>query len=341
MKVRIDHAPLHEIDLAFSTGVTTVVGPNGAGKTSLLHAIAGLSPAQSVRVGTNDWSHLPPEQRSVGLVPQEGALFPHLDVLHNVAFGPQARGVRRRAALTVAAQWLDQLGINHLAKRDVTTLSGGESQRVAMARALAIEPAVLLLDEPFSALDVGVAEGLRVELEPHFNDRITIMVTHDAIDVATLASNVVVLEEGRVAQVGHLHEVATAPRTAHVARLTGANVLRGTAHGHVINLDATTKVHAGSSSNGPVLATFAPTAVTLATAPPLSSARNVWHTRVTQVVSTGEITRVHLASPPIWADLTPAAATELNITVGAHIYAAVKATEVSVTETKPAPASNR
>ena len=109
----------------------------------------------------------------------------------------------------------------------------------------------------------------------------------------------------------------------------------------MIDLDATTQVHVGSSSNGPVLATFAPTAVTLATSPPLSSARNVWHTRVTQVLSTGQITRVHLASPPIWADLTPAAATELNIAVGAQIYAAVKATEVSVTETKTAPAPNR
>jgi molybdate transport system ATP-binding protein len=303
--------------------VVAVVGPNGAGKTTLLECVAGTlagGPAQ-VRLGDADWTTLPPQRRSTGLVFQEHLLFPHLDARANVAFGLRARGTPRREAGAEADQWLDRLGVAEVAARRPATLSGGQAQRVARARTLATQPAVLLLDEPFAALDVGVAAGLRETLAAHLRafTGITLLVTHDALDVRALADRVVVLEGGVVAQDDTPEAVAEAPATAHAARLLGLNVL-----------GVEEVVVPGDHAPG-TLATFPPSAVTLTAEEPLGSARNRWRTTVRRAVERDGVVRVHLeaATISIYADVTPGAAAELLVEPGRTVWASVKATEVT------------
>jgi molybdate transport system ATP-binding protein len=303
--------------------VVAVVGPNGAGKTTLLECVAGTlagGPAQ-VRLGDADWTTLPPQRRSTGLVFQEHLLFPHLDARANVAFGLRARGTPRREAGAEADRWLDRLGVAEVAARRPATLSGGQAQRVALARTLATQPAVLLLDEPFAALDVGVAAGLRETLAAHLRafTGITLLVTHDALDVRALADRVVVLEGGVVAQDDTPEAVAEAPATAHAARLLGLNVL-----------GVEEVVVPGDHAPG-TLATFPPSAVTLTAEEPLGSARNRWRTTVRRAVERDGVVRVHLeaATISIYADVTPGAAAELLVEPGRTVWASVKATEVT------------
>jgi molybdate transport system ATP-binding protein len=289
--------------------VLVVIGPNGAGKSSLLRAIAGLEPGH-VHIDGEDWTGRPVSQRRVGYVFQDQSLFPHLSALDNVAFGPRARGVARHRAEDTARAWLDRFGIAELADRKPRHLSGGQAQRVALARALATDPAVLLLDEPFTGLDVSVQMALRIELGQHLRDfaGATLLVTHDAIDALTIADRVLVLDEGRVAQVGSPAEVSARPRTEHVARLVGLNVV----------------------PHGDELVAFTPDTVNVSLAEPQGSPRLHWHGRLTSAVPHGDAVRllVH-AEPDLLADVTPAAATELGLAPGREVWLSVKATAVS------------
>jgi molybdopterin-binding protein len=304
--------------------VLAVIGPNGAGKTTLVESIAGtlLGGGSAVHLDDLDWTGLAPQQRSVGLVFQEHLLFPHLDARANVAFGLRARGATRRQARLEADHWLALLGVAGLAHRRPAALSGGQAQRVALARALATRPRVLLLDEPFSALDVGVAASLRGELAGHLRELggVTVLVTHDALDVRALADRVLVLEAGRVVQDDLPEGVAEAPATAHAARLLGLNVL---------GVDEV--VVPGHHPAG-TLATFAPSTVTLTAEEPVGSARNRWRTTVRRAVERHGVVRVHLQAQPtsLYADVTPGAAAELAVEPGRVLWASVKATEVIV-----------
>ena len=291
--------------------VLAVIGPNGAGKSSLLHAVAGLVDVEgSARLGDTDLLTLPVRERRVGLVFQGQLLFPHLSALDNVAFGLRARGERRATAEAVARDWLERFGIPDLADRRPRELSGGQAQRVAIARALATEPDVLLLDEPFTGLDVSVQMALRIELGRHLRDfpGIGLLVTHDAIDALTLADRVVVLDEGRVVQVGPPAEVAAEPRTSHVARLVGLNLV----------------------ADGDELMAFTPDAVVVSLHEPEGSTRLRWHGPIATLAPHGDAVRllVH-ASPDLLADLTPAAATELELAPGREVWLSAKATAVS------------
>jgi NifC-like ABC-type porter len=218
---------------------TVVVGPNGAGKTSLLRALAGLDPAAAGRVAIGDDvvddaardRFVAPEDRAVGVVFQRHALFPHLSVLDNVAFGPRARGARRAGARALAAEALAGLGIGHLAGRPVRSLSGGQAQQVALARALVGEPRALLLDEPFAALDVRTRAEVRRTLAAalaRFAGPV-VLVTHDPTDAVVLADRVTVVEGGRVVQAGDLASLAARPASPYVAELVGTNRLVGRA----------------------------------------------------------------------------------------------------------------
>jgi molybdate transport system ATP-binding protein len=304
--------------------VLAVIGPNGAGKTTLVETVAGTltGGGAAVRLDDTAWTGLAPQRRSVGLVFQEHLLFPHLDARANVAFGLRARGASRRQAGAEADRWLTRLGVADVAHRRPGALSGGQAQRVALARALATTPRVLLLDEPFSALDVGVAADLRRELASHVRAfaGVTVLVTHDALDVRALADRVLVLEAGRVAQEDTPEAVAEAPATTHAARLLGLNVL-----------DVAEVVVPGDHAPG-TLATFAPSAVTLTAEEPVGSARNRWRTTVRRAVERDGVVRVHLeaATTSLYADVTPGAAAELAVAPGRMLWASVKATEVSV-----------
>ncbi len=334
MTLRVEIAEagaLHDVHLDVQPGVTAVIGPNGAGKSTLLRVIAGLlNPNCLVAIDQISWRGLPAWERSVGLVPQERDLFPHLDLLDNVAFGARSRGARKGKSRELAMQWLERLGIGELAHRRPHQISGGEAQRVAIGRALAINPAVLALDEPFASLDVGVAEDLRKDLAPYLADRVTVLVTHDPIDLRELADAAVVLDEGRVIQSGTLTDVAQTPGSTHAARITGANVLRGVSTGTRVVLDSGTELITSSAQHGPVLLTFPATAVTLSLNEPHGSARNVWASTVRRISVEGHTARVHLDPPGITADLTSTAAAELALAVGTPVFAALKATEVRV-----------
>lgn len=206
-----------------------LLGPNGSGKTTAISALAGLVPltAGSVTVAGRvledvaSGAFVPPEQRRVGVVFQNYLLFPHLSVLDNVAFGLRSRGHTRSVARTAASEWLERFTIAEFASRKPAELSGGQAQRVALARALAIEPEVLLLDEPLAALDVEVREQVREELAEHIQkfSGVTIVVTHSFADVAALASDVAVLERGRLTQHGSVREIVKAPATPWIERL--------------------------------------------------------------------------------------------------------------------------
>jgi len=308
-------------DLRADAGdVVAVVGPNGAGKTTLLRVLAGLldpGPGGHVSLGGRSWTDPPvlPRDRRVGYVVQGQALFPHLSARENVAFGLRARGLGRAAARERANVELERLGVGAFGDRRPGQLSGGQAQRVAVARALATDPDLLLLDEPFAGLDVGVAASLRVELARHLAsyDGVALLVTHDAVDALTLGTRVLVLEDGRVAQTGTPADVAAHPRTDHVARLVGLNVLR-------------------APDDPGRLTAFRPSAVTLSVAEPTGSARLRWSGSVEQLTPYGDGVRVAVRTTherPVLADVTAAAVAELALHPGLRVWASVKETAVT------------
>jgi molybdate transport system ATP-binding protein len=207
-----------------------LVGPNGAGKSTLVAAIAGLLPLASGTIEidglvvSNAAAVVPPELRRVGVVFQDFLLFPHLSVRDNVAFALRVRGTARTDARAAAQPWLERFELDHLAERCPAQLSGGQAQRVALARALASDPQVLVLDEPLASLDVEIRDDVRTDLARHLREfgRPTVFVTHDPDDVAALADDIVVLQDGRVTQRGTYDELTARPATPYVARLFGS-----------------------------------------------------------------------------------------------------------------------
>ena len=217
-------ATLADVDLEVDDGeMLAVVGPSGSGKSTLLRVISGLAETTGgVLVDGVDVTHLPPEQRGLTAMFQQPHLFAHLSVLDNIAFGPRVRGASRREARAIAARYLELVHLEGLADRRTRQLSGGQQQRVALARALATERGVLLLDEPFSALDAelrGSMHALLHEVRAALSPTI-VMVTHD-LDEAALADRAAVLSAGRVHQVGTVASLHRHPASVVVARLLG------------------------------------------------------------------------------------------------------------------------
>jgi sulfate/thiosulfate transport system ATP-binding protein len=224
---------LRGIDLDVGNGeLVALLGPSGSGKTTLLKIVAGLEwpDAGRLEVGGEDWLALAAQDRRIGFVFQHYALFPHMRVRDNVAFGLTVRPRRARAGRDVierrVAELMDLLQIGHLADRYPTQLSGGQRQRVALGRALAIEPAVLLLDEPFGALDAAIRRDLRRWLRGVHDTTgsTTIFVTHDQEEAFELADRVVVMGEGRIEQIGDADHIHDHPASPFVARFMGATI---------------------------------------------------------------------------------------------------------------------
>lgn len=215
-----------------SGAITTLLGPSGAGKSTLLRLIAGLElpDSGSVRIEGVDCTHLPVQKRGIGVVFQSYALFKHMTVRQNIAFGLETRRQPRAAIESRVDEMLRLVQLEELGQRYPGQLSGGQRQRVAFARALAIRPKLLLLDEPFGALDSRVRVELREWLqELHEQTGVTtLLVTHDQEEALEISQHVVVLTDGRVAQAGTPEEIYDRPATPFVASFVGGtSVLRG------------------------------------------------------------------------------------------------------------------
>ncbi|MFW0790637.1 sulfate/molybdate ABC transporter ATP-binding protein [Gordonia sp. CPCC 205333] len=344
--VRIENrVPRLSIDHAFAGGRTTaVVGPNGAGKTTLLRVLAGLLPAdvEKIAVGETILSGqslvVPAYQRNIALLSQDARLFPHLSVADNVAFAPRARRVPTAGVKDLVAQWLRACEVADLAERMPSALSGGQAQRVAIARALAAQPRILLLDEPFRALDVDVAGRLRALLRDLLTAgaHTTIMVTHDVIDVVTLADEMLVLVDGEVADRGPVRDVLHRPANSFTASLAGLNLVSGvwdgvSVVGPEVSVAGFVAEPVGVESRA--TAVFGPDAVVVATSEPTdASFRNVYRTTVSQVVPQGDrfLLRGEVADQEMSAELTREALAQLRIGVGSRVWFAVKASAVRI-----------
>jgi molybdate transport system ATP-binding protein len=319
------------VDLALEVGRETLalVGPSGTGKTTVLRAVAGLVRPRRGRIalGNTVWLDTargidrPPEARSVGYLFQDYALFPHLSVRKNVAFGG-SEGVD---------ELLARFGISQLAKAKPADISGGERQRVALARALARDPAVLLLDEPLSALDAHTRNAVRAELQQLLREvRLpTILVTHDFEDAAALAERIGVVLGGRLLQIGTATELVLGPADPFVASLTGSVLLAGRARPGPdglteIALDDGTLVYSAERGEGRVGVVLHPWEITLARSESSDSARNHVRAPIAALVPDGDRVRVRVG--PLTAEVTAAAARDLRLAPGEVVVASFKAT---------------
>lgn len=343
------HVRRHVVDAAFQVpldGVTAVFGPSGAGKTTVLRTVAGLERTSGhVRLGGETWEEagafVRPKDRRVGLLAQSGALFPHLDVDANVAFGLHRLPRRERPGRVGAA--LAAVGASHLAGRGTTELSGGEAQRVALARALAPRPRLLLLDEPLSALDAPTRARLRTELRRTLVAAgvPTLLVTHDRAEALALADRVVVLVDGRVRQTGSVQDVFERPADAAVAAVVGVETaVRGRVtgrHDGLLDVEVgTTEVHAVDRGQaGDVLVCIRAEDVALepAHAGRAGSARNRLGSTVTAVTDEGSLLRVDLdAGFHLAAYVTRPSAAELDLRPGRRVQAVVKSPAVHLVQ---------
>lgn len=341
--IRLTLGPLDlDMVIAVEEGeVVALLGPNGAGKTTLLRAVAGLVPFQTGHVrldgkvleDTATRAYVPTERRPIGFVFQDYLLFPHLNVIDNVAFGLRSRGVSHQAAADKAAYWLDRVGLSSYAGSKPAELSGGQRQRVALARALAPDPRLLLLDEPLAALDVTTRAEVRRDLKRHLDSfhGVRLVVTHDPLEAVALADRLVVMEKGHLVQTGTAAEVTEHPRSQYVADLVGVNLLRGEAGPGSVKLASGQVVAAAGAELGEVFAVVHPRAIAIHRTHPEGSPRNVWSGRATSIELLGNRVRVRIEGEvPLVAEVTPAALRDLNLVEGGKVWLSFKSTDVGV-----------
>lgn len=317
-----------------------VLGPNGAGKTTLVETLAGLIAIDrgSVRLGgrllddPDAGVFVEAARRRVGVVFQDGTLFPHLSALENVAFGLRATGVARSEARRRAAGWMAAVGLSALAERKPRALSGGQAQRVAFARALATDPEMLLLDEPFSALDITARAGLRRMLREHLSGYSgpCLLITHDPAEAFLLADELAILEAGSVVQEGTPDEIRLRPASRYAADLAGVNMVVGTASGHVLTVEGHPLVIA-DGVEGRVIATIHPRAISIHLDRPGGSPRNSWRTGIRHVDHHADRVRIQTGRPlTLTAEVTPEAQSSLDLFPGSSVWLSIKATEIHV-----------
>ncbi len=347
LSARVGAFELHDISFAVPAGqYGVVIGPAGSGKTTLLEAIAGVLPLRSgtVMLGGADATMLPPERRSLGFVYQHGYLFPHLSVEENVAYGA--------ASAESAREVTARISVEHLRGRMVRSLSGGERQLVAIARALATRPKILLLDEPFSALDPRRRVAVRREVRAlHREWGMTVLqVTHDFTEAGLLGDLAILLDGGRVLQWGAPDIVFRHPASPYIADFLGAeNVLAGTvkvladfapdwvegappelSRGHraiEFTTGSLTLYTVGDAADGAAYAVIRADEIVLSAEPGATSARNRFRGAITEIATLGALTRVtvEVDGTPLVAALTTRSVGELGLKMGTEVWASFKA----------------
>lgn len=332
-----------QVDLDVKPGeLLALLGPNGAGKSTVLRCLAGLVPLDSGRIALDDTVvdepgadvFVDPEYRPVGFVFQDYLLFEHMTVLENVAYGLRARKVPKADARRTARDWIERVGLSDYANQRPGALSGGQAQRAALARALATNPRLLLLDEPLAALDVGTRSSVRRDLRRHLEtfEGIRIMVTHDPVDAYALADRVAVLDAGRIVQMGTLAEVTAHPRSRYVADLVGVNLVTGVVRDGVLTTVTGAQVVIADALPGSSFAVIRPHSIALAReSAAASSARNTWSGTIAEIDRLGDRVRVGIEGQiPLTAEITVTALDALQLRPGDDIHATVKATDIEV-----------
>ena len=322
------------VDLTVAAGeVVCLLGPSGCGKTTLLRAVAGLAEPSAGRIswGGDPLAGVPPHRRRMGLMFQDYALFPHLDVAANVGFGLRMRGERGAVVAARTSEVLSLVGLAGQGGRAVGSLSGGEQQRVALARALAPEPRLLLLDEPLAALDRGLRARLLGELaELLARLEVTALhVTHDQEEAFALGDRVAVMEAGRITQVDTPAGLWRAPATTSVARFLGFPVLPATVSGGRATGPWGTVVAPGTP-DGPCELVLRPDALSLAavdastTVPPVAARptpADVLHGTVRSATFRGDrvVVRVGTAAGPLDVSVEPGLAPDVGAATGVAV----------------------
>ena len=356
------------VDLEVEAGRTTaLIGPNGSGKSTVCSVVAGLLDAENGQVvlggrvldGPGDFVRA--GRRQVALLSQEPGVFTHMSVLGNVVFALRCQGVSRAEATRRAQAELAAVGADHLASRPGGALSGGQAARVALARALATGPRLLVLDEPMAALDVTARQEMRRLVARRCAEEglTLLLVTHDVLDLTALAEDVVVLDRGRVVEQGPTARILSAPRSDFVAHLTGTAVLTGVVDGdaeapglrlpsgqvvHGRPREDATDGHVGEQGHrddhdevlhpgAPGIALVPPDAVALYRQAPHGSPRNVLTGRVTGLERSGALVSVRLEleeGQRLSAAVTAGAVAELGITEGREVCCVIKAVQVRI-----------
>jgi molybdate transport system ATP-binding protein len=342
-----------DVALEVISGTTlALVGESGSGKTTMLRLLAGLEAPDSGRIA---WSGglwydsavglmIPAWQRPVSYLAQDYALFPHLTLFDNVAFGLRALG---RSAIDIrirVGQELERFRLSELAKQKPHQLSGGQQQRAALARALVLDPSVLLLDEPLSAIDIKTRRSVRTELRTTLRSLscATVFVTHSPMEALVFGDRIAVLAGGQAGQTGTREDLLRHPRSPFIAEFMGVNLFQGhivsrdpagtarlrTALGELVVMDLEDE----GGGDDEVFVAVSPREITIYRQPPGGSAQNVFFGPVTEMVPEpphGERVRVALGTePPLVAEVTQRAVNALGLEEGALVYAAFKATGV-------------
>ncbi|MCX5999812.1 MAG: ABC transporter ATP-binding protein [Chloroflexi bacterium] len=340
LTVEVGGFRLAEINLNVQSGEYLIIlGPTGAGKTVLLETVAGLYPVLSgtISVDGREITDLRPEKRKVAIVYQDQALFPHLSVEQNIAFGLKLMKSPRQLIHSKVSRMAELLGITDLLRRLPGTLSGGERQKAALARALITEPEVLLLDEPLSALDVLSRERMQRELaEMHRRLTVTtIHVTHDFEEAMALGDRVAIMNQGQIAQVGTADDILRRPSSEFVANFTMCrNVFSGetceTAGGTCIDVSGN-RLAASTELRGSVHLSLRPEDILVSTQTPSPTAENHLSGTVTEIDNRGAIMLVTVTVPPAFVCLvTRPALAEMSLQKGMSVWITFKASAVHV-----------
>lgn len=317
-----------------------ILGPSGSGKTMLLELIAGMWPLDSGKIymDNQDITMLPPEKRGVGFVYQDYMLFPHKTVFENIAFGLNVRKSTKEEIKTHVNEMMDLFGISHLADRLPRTLSGGEQQRTALARALIIQPKILLMDEPLSALDKKTRDELMQELKDLHRkfDTTIIHVTHNFEEALMLADRMAIMRNGQISQVGTSTEIFRHPADKFVADFVGAeNIIEGIAKkdGERLTVVDTGNIliYSTEPKEGHVHITVRPEDIILSTKKVETSARNVFKGQIRGIVDTGALIKLTIdVGDPLIVFLTRQSFLDMELNIGKSVWTYFKATAVHV-----------